>query len=78
MVRPPWAKANLLIVFTLGDIIREPGLFRSVSTHVWEKRKGDERVTEGLKLENRAGELGVKDMKLGFLAVIEAFVECAL
>lgn len=73
MARPPCAKANLPIAFTLGDIIRVPGLFRSISTHVWDRRKGDERATE-----NRAGESGLKDMKLGFLAVIVAFVECAL
>lgn len=78
MARPPQAKANLLIAFRLGEIIRVPGLFRSVSPHVWERRKGDERATEGLQPENRAGELGRKDMKLGFLAVIVAFVECAL
>lgn len=59
MARPPRGKANLLIAFTLGDIMRVPGLFRSVSPHVWERRKGDERATEGLKLESRAGELGV-------------------
>lgn len=78
MARPPWAKANLLLPFTLGDVIKVPGLFRSSSTHVWERRKGDERATERPKPENRAGELGVKDMKLGFLAVIVAFFVCAL
>lgn len=79
MVRPPWAKANLLIAFTMGYIIRVPGgVFCSVSMHVWERGKDDKRVTEGLKLENTARELEVKDMKQGFLAVIVAFVEGAL
>lgn len=78
MVRLPWAKANLLIAFTIGGIIRVPCFFRSVSTHVWERRKDYKRVTERLNLENRARELEVKNIKQRFLAVIVAFVKRTL
>lgn len=55
-----------------------PGLFLSVSTNVWVRRKSDERATEQLKPENRPGEMELKDLKLGFLDTAVAFVEFAL
>lgn len=65
MARPPGAKANLLITFTLGDIIKGPSLFLSVSMHMWKSRKAGERATESGEAEEKSGGAGGKGYEAG-------------
>lgn len=47
MARPPGAKANLLITFTLGDVIKERGLFLSVSMQEKLVKEAEEKSIGG-------------------------------
>lgn len=65
MARPPGAKANLLITFTLGDVIKGPSLLLSVSMHMWKSRKAGERATESSEAEEKSRGAGGKGYEAG-------------